>query len=134
MLDIAAAEGFPADSLYVSYLLRADPEHWTPAWPDGAAPPMQGSTQAATLAAYPGAFGEVSEQVAHFACPVEAVLECEESVPAGKWPELLLHVCSLDGYGRYRTVGYGRLSLKGIEGHRVEYVQTWRPLPTTGQR
>lgn len=138
MLEIVSATGFDGESLYVNYELRHDEEAWAAVSDPGEAPPPAcGSTQVSRACAYPPdpLSCDPAPRVAHFATPVEAVLQSRGLVPQSRWPVLYLHVCSLDSYGRYRTEGYAHLPLtQALEGSHDMRLRTWRPWPTPRQR
>lgn len=53
-------------------------------------------------------------------------IPCTESMP--RWPILLVEVLSLDSWQRFRTEGYGSLSLPSAPGVYNQTVHCWRPV------
>ena len=97
---------------------------------------LRASTQVSGVITYPEDVlaGVPAGHVAHFACPLEVLLESPRRPSPDQFPTLYMHVCSVDEMGRYRTEGYAMLKVDGRPGTKVEYVQAWRPMPTPSQR
>ncbi|XP_014677032.1 PREDICTED: Meckel syndrome type 1 protein-like [Priapulus caudatus] len=76
------------------------------------------------------------DNVAHFSFPFEfelfykkETIEDEKGTDEMmRWPQLYIEVLSLDSWHRYRTEGYGYITLPTSPGCRMETLNTWRPV------
>ncbi|PIK53819.1 Meckel syndrome type 1 protein [Apostichopus japonicus] len=74
------------------------------------------------------------ENVAYLSHPFEVemfykpdeVEENEERLP--QWPQVFVEVLSIDSWQRYRTEGYGYITIPSTPGTHHLDIQTWRPL------
>ena len=92
---------------------------------------LQGVTHVSKMVQYPGDPSDDTPPtwVAHFAHPLEVEWVATQTPPPGKWPMLLLQVCSYDPWDRATTEGYGWLQLgQGCPGSTTQVISTWKPL------
>ncbi|KAL9980908.1 hypothetical protein ACROYT_G009550 [Oculina patagonica] len=118
--EIVSAKGFDYDGLYVHYFLDL-PQKWRPT--DD--PVLSGVTQTCVTKL------EGEDYVAHFSFPFDFSLvyqEDDDSDDFIHWPTLFLEVLSLDSWERFRTEGYGYITIPNKAGSYTVEVNTWRPI------
>lgn len=71
------------------------------------------------------------ERVCCFAHPVEALFETDKDPGIGRWPALVLKVCSSDLQGNEVCEGYTWISLHDLcPGNKDTLLKTWKPQST----
>lgn len=122
--EIVSAKNFEYDGLYVHYFVEL-PRHWN-----------ADKSQMLSGVTHTCYTKEIErEYTAYFSHPFELELyyqmeeytqEDQDTLP--KWPQLFLEVLSLDGWQRYRTEGYGCITIPPNPGTHTFEVNMWRPL------
>ncbi|XP_063966049.1 tectonic-like complex member MKS1 isoform X2 [Lytechinus pictus] len=122
--EIVSAKNFEYDGLYVHYFVEL-PRHWEA----NRAQMLSGVTQTCYTK-------EIDrEYTSYFSHPFDMEVyyqmkdfteEDQDTLP--KWPQLFLEVLSLDSWQRYRTEGYGCITLPPNPGTYSFDVNMWRPL------
>ncbi|XP_041456599.1 Meckel syndrome type 1 protein-like isoform X1 [Lytechinus variegatus] len=122
--EIVSAKNFEYDGLYVHYFVEL-PRHWEA----DRAQMLSGVTQTCYTK-------EIDrEYTSYFSHPFDMEVyyqmkdfteEDQDTLP--KWPQLFLEVLSLDSWQRYRTEGYGCITLPPNPGTYSFDVNMWRPL------
>ncbi|XP_013384089.1 Meckel syndrome type 1 protein [Lingula anatina] len=121
--EIVSAKNFDYDNLYIHYFVEL-PRNWRV----DRNQQLSGVTQTCTTKV------EGRDNVAYYSFPFnfevfyknETVIE-ENKDLLPKWPVMYIEVLSLDSWQRYRTEGYGYLTLPCIPGVSTEEVTCWRP-------
>ncbi|XP_033626939.1 Meckel syndrome type 1 protein-like [Asterias rubens] len=123
--EIISAKNYEYDNLYVHFFVEL-PKHWSA----DRSQQLSGVTQTCSTK-------EINrENVAYFSYPfdVELCYRHEEVGQDGdnpellpQWPQIFLEVLSIDTWQRYRTEGYGYLTIPSKPGIHTIEVQTWRP-------
>ncbi|XP_038058674.1 Meckel syndrome type 1 protein-like [Patiria miniata] len=123
--EIVSAKNYEYDNLYVHFFVEL-PKHWS----TDTAQELSGVTQTCSTK-------EIDrENVAYFCYPFDFELfykqdemgEADQREPLlPQWPQIFLEVLSIDSWQRYRTEGYGYLTIPSTPGTHTVEVQTWRP-------
>ncbi|XP_071502804.1 tectonic-like complex member MKS1 [Diadema antillarum] len=122
--EILSAKNFEYDGLYVHYFVELPKD-----WSADRTQMMSGLTHTCYTK-------EIErEYTAYFSHPfeLEAYYQREETTEDDRdllpaWPQLFLEVLSLDSWQRYRTEGYGYVTIPSTPGTHTFEVQMWRPL------
>ncbi|XP_071849558.1 tectonic-like complex member MKS1 [Apostichopus japonicus] len=121
--EIVSVKNFEYDNLYVHYFIELPKE-----WSADRSQEMAGVTQTCKTK-------EINrENVAYLSHPFEVEMfykpdeieENEERLP--QWPQIFVEVLSIDSWQRYRTEGYGYITVPSTPGTHHLDIQTWRPL------
>ncbi|XP_069683999.1 tectonic-like complex member MKS1 [Periplaneta americana] len=120
LCEITSAQYFEYDHLFVHYFFEL-PKGWS----CDTAKQLSGVTQTCHSR---------STGIANFSYLVELtltfnleVLQSDRDVLLS-WPQMFIEVLSVDSWNRYRTEGYGYISLPSSPGQHTIIVSTWRPL------
>ncbi|KAK2175308.1 hypothetical protein NP493_736g04038 [Ridgeia piscesae] len=123
--EIELAQNFEYGDLYVQYFIEL-PDDWCPNGPQR----LSGVTQTCSTKSVE------RDEVAYFSYPFnfellhkKNPLNEKEIASEGlmKWPQLFIEVLSLDSWGRYRTEGYGYMTLPCNPGVFRMNIHCWRP-------
>ncbi|GAB6028722.1 Pleiotropic negative transcriptional regulator [Chamberlinius hualienensis] len=122
--EIVSAQQFEFDSLSVQCLLDL-PEKWTS---DGDKPMFRATQTCKTKCVS-------NNEIAYFSYPFEYEMSCplshliaEDIGNLSRQPCIAFHVISTDWWQRFRTEGYGYLSVPLTAGIYTYEIQTWRPV------
>ncbi|CAB3977816.1 Meckel syndrome type 1 [Paramuricea clavata] len=118
--EIVSAEDFEYDGLYVHFFMEL-PKYWS----SQGSPHLSGVTHTCFVKA------TEKSNVAHFSFPFEFHISYQppenDHEDFIRWPTLFLEVLSVDQWERFRTEGYGYITVPNKAGTHEITVNTWRP-------